>query len=172
MRITGADGSTRKVDISEAEEKSGTDPSLSLQPGDRIFVPEGLPATINALGSVTGRGGAALGPSGRTLLFGKGGFAWSLTDDTITRNAVGGAFPFTFLDPFVSNRASDGRIGWTNLFVVHSGYDHSPEAQERKKQRDLHLLHLELQDEPDHPFTLFNLGMNYADTGDQEKPAE
>lgn len=60
-------------------------------------------------------------------------------------------------------RRAGGEIAWTDIFVVHSGYDHSAEGQERKKQRDLKLLHLELQEQPDHPFTLFNLGMTYAD---------
>jgi GT2 family glycosyltransferase/tetratricopeptide (TPR) repeat protein len=58
-----------------------------------------------------------------------------------------------------------GRVEFTPLFVVHSGYDHSPEGQARKKERDLRLLHLEYQEDPEHPFTLFNLGMTYADTG-------
>jgi tetratricopeptide (TPR) repeat protein len=49
--------------------------------------------------------------------------------------------------------------------VVHSGSDPSPEAQERKRRRDLHILHLELRERPDHPFTLFNLGMTYCDGG-------
>jgi O-antigen biosynthesis protein len=62
-------------------------------------------------------------------------------------------------------RRADGDIVLTDLFVVHSGYDHSPEGQERKKKRDLHLLHLELSEQPEHPFTLFNLGMTYSDIG-------
>jgi tetratricopeptide (TPR) repeat protein len=57
----------------------------------------------------------------------------------------------------------------TNVFVIHAGYDHSPEGQERKKQRDLKLLHLELAEQPEHPFTLFNLGMTYTDI--REYPA-
>jgi FkbM family methyltransferase len=62
-------------------------------------------------------------------------------------------------------RRAHGEVVGTDLFVVHSGYDHSAEGQEKKKQRDLHLLHLELKEQPDHPFTLFNLGMTYADLG-------
>ncbi len=62
-------------------------------------------------------------------------------------------------------RALGGDIAWTDLFVVHSGYDHSPEGQKRKLERDLRLLHLELEERPDHPFTLFNLAMTYTDTG-------
>ena len=60
-------------------------------------------------------------------------------------------------------RRLGGEVAWTDIHVVPLGYDHSPEGQKRKIQRDLHLLQLELQDQPDHPFTLFNLGMTYAD---------
>jgi FkbM family methyltransferase len=64
-----------------------------------------------------------------------------------------------------SLRRAGGKLEWSDAFVVHSGYDHSAEGQEKKKQRDLHLLGLELKEQPDHPFTLFNLGMTYADIG-------
>jgi len=62
-------------------------------------------------------------------------------------------------------RRAGGTVAWTDLYVVHSGSDPSPEAQERKRLRDLHLLHLELRERPDHSFTLFNLGMTYVDGG-------
>jgi FkbM family methyltransferase len=60
-------------------------------------------------------------------------------------------------------RRQNGEIVGTPLFVVHSGYDTSPEGQKRKLDRDLRLLHKELEEEPEHPFTLFNLGMTYND---------
>jgi GT2 family glycosyltransferase/tetratricopeptide (TPR) repeat protein len=60
-------------------------------------------------------------------------------------------------------RRAGGDVAWSDLYVVHSGSDHSEPAQERKRKRDLHLLHLELRERPNHPFTLFNLGMTYAD---------
>jgi tetratricopeptide (TPR) repeat protein len=60
-------------------------------------------------------------------------------------------------------RTAGGEVEHTGVFVVHSGYDHSPEGQKKKLERDLRLLHLELQERPGHPFTLFNLGMTYAD---------
>lgn len=68
-------------------------------------------------------------------------------------------------------RRAGGRVAWTDLFVVHAGYDHSPEGQERKKQRDLRILHRELDEMPGHPFTLFNLGMTYADVGEPARAA-
>jgi GT2 family glycosyltransferase/tetratricopeptide (TPR) repeat protein/2-polyprenyl-3-methyl-5-hydroxy-6-metoxy-1,4-benzoquinol methylase len=69
-------------------------------------------------------------------------------------------------------RALGGQVAWTDLFVTHSGYDHSPEGQERKKQRDLHLLHLEHKERGEHTFTLFNLGMTYADIGQHEEAVD
>ena len=63
-------------------------------------------------------------------------------------------------------RRAGGEVAWTDLFVVHAGYDHSPVGQARKKERDLRILHSELVEMPGHPFTLFNLGMTYADVGE------
>lgn len=52
--------------------------------------------------------------------------------------------------------------------VLHSGYDTSEEGQARKRVRDEKLLKLDLKENPDHPFVLFNLGMTAHYTGDQE----
>jgi tetratricopeptide (TPR) repeat protein len=60
-------------------------------------------------------------------------------------------------------RRARADVVWTNIHVRHSGADHSPEGFRRKLDRDLRILHRELQDAPDHPFVLFNLGMTYAD---------
>ena len=65
-------------------------------------------------------------------------------------------------------RNAGGTVAWTDLHVTHSGYDHSPEGQARKRERDLRLLALELLERPDHPFTLFNLGMTHSDLGNHE----
>jgi glycosyltransferase involved in cell wall biosynthesis len=54
---------------------------------------------------------------------------------------------------------SGGTVERTNLYVVHSGYDHSPEGQVRKRERDWSLLEKDLAERPDHPFVLFNIGM-------------
>lgn len=56
------------------------------------------------------------------------------------------------------NRAG-GRVERTDLHVVHSGYDYSPEGQRKKRERDLLLLEKDLKDRPNHPFVLFNVGM-------------
>jgi len=68
-----------------------------------------------------------------------------------------------------SIRRAGGKVKWTDVFVIHSGYDHGPEAQRRKRERDLRLLSLELNERPNHPFTLFNLGMTYFDMREYEK---
>jgi Tfp pilus assembly protein PilF len=65
-----------------------------------------------------------------------------------------------------SIRALGGEVGWTDLFVEHSGSDQSPEGKQRKVERDLRILKHDLADRPDHPFVLFNLGMTYEDIGD------
>jgi tetratricopeptide (TPR) repeat protein len=60
-------------------------------------------------------------------------------------------------------RRAGGEVAWTDIYVVHSGSDHSPEGFQRKLERDLRILSRELAERPEHPFVLFNLGMTYAD---------
>jgi glycosyltransferase involved in cell wall biosynthesis/cytochrome c-type biogenesis protein CcmH/NrfG len=62
-------------------------------------------------------------------------------------------------------RRANGEVAWTDIFVKHSGSDQSRAGRQRKHERDLRLLELELQDRPGNPFALFNLGMTYADAG-------
>jgi GT2 family glycosyltransferase/tetratricopeptide (TPR) repeat protein/2-polyprenyl-3-methyl-5-hydroxy-6-metoxy-1,4-benzoquinol methylase len=69
-------------------------------------------------------------------------------------------------------RQAGGDVAWTELYVVHSGSDQSPAAQERKRHRDLRILKLELAERPGHPFTLFNLGMTYVDGAQLAEGAE
>jgi glycosyltransferase involved in cell wall biosynthesis len=54
-----------------------------------------------------------------------------------------------------------GRIEKTNLFVIHSGYDYSPEGQKHKRERDLRILALDVAERPNHPFPRFNIGMTH-----------
>jgi GT2 family glycosyltransferase/tetratricopeptide (TPR) repeat protein len=68
-------------------------------------------------------------------------------------------------------RRAGGTVEWTNIFVVHSGSDQSPEGRAKKQERDLRLLHLQNAEQPDHTFTLFNLGMTYSDMGDYAEAA-
>ncbi|QDT40357.1 SPBc2 prophage-derived glycosyltransferase SunS [Gimesia alba] len=60
-------------------------------------------------------------------------------------------------------RRRGGDVSWTDLYVVHSGSDHSVEGRKRKLERDYRLLELDNTERPNHPFVLFNLGMTYAD---------
>src|SRR5262249_42524109 len=46
----------------------------------------------------------------------------------------------------------------------HTGYC-DPAVRSRKLERDLRLLRLEQEEQPDHPFTLFNLGSVYHELG-------
>ena len=61
-------------------------------------------------------------------------------------------------------RRLGGSVEFTDIYVVHSGSDHSPAARSQKLERDFRLLQLDLAERPDHPFVLFNLGMTYADS--------
>ncbi len=54
-----------------------------------------------------------------------------------------------------------GRIERTDLYVVHSGYDYSPEGQKHKRERDLRIIDLDIADRPTHPFPRFNKGMTH-----------
>jgi hypothetical protein len=60
-------------------------------------------------------------------------------------------------------RRAQGEVAFTDIYVVHSGADHSEEGRQRKLERDFKLLQLDLNEHPDHPFVLFNLGMTHAD---------
>ena len=65
-----------------------------------------------------------------------------------------------------SLRAAGGEIARSEAYVLHSGYDTSPEGQAKKRKRDAKLLHLDLEERPDHPFVLFNLGMTHHYSGE------
>ena len=62
-------------------------------------------------------------------------------------------------------REHEGQIARCDAYVLHSGYDTSVQGQKKKRTRDEKLLKLDLEDRPDHPFVLFNLGMtaHYTD---------
>lgn len=62
-----------------------------------------------------------------------------------------------------SIRRLGGQVVFTDIYVVHSGSDHSQAGRNRKLERDFRLLRLDLHERPNHPFVLFNLGMTYTD---------
>ncbi len=70
-----------------------------------------------------------------------------------------------------SIRGLGGEVGWTDIHVVHSGADHTPEGMQRKYDRDLRILAADLSERPDHPFVLFNLGMTHAHMDHHEQAA-
>ena len=55
-------------------------------------------------------------------------------------------------------------MAWTDIYVVHSGSDHSPAGQRRSSSATCDLAQ-ELAERPEHPFILFNLGMTYCHVG-------
>ncbi len=69
-------------------------------------------------------------------------------------------------------RRAGGEVRFTDLFVVHSGSDKSEEGRAGKIERDLRILAKDLEDRPDHPFVLFNLGMTYADVDRHDEAVE
>src|SRR5262249_4250731 len=67
-----------------------------------------------------------------------------------------------------SIRDLGGQVRWSDVVIHHTGYQ-DPQVRARKRQRDLRLLELERQEQPDHPFTLFNLGSVLFELG---RPAD
>ena len=61
-------------------------------------------------------------------------------------------------------RASGGQVRWADVIVHHTGYQDRA-LRQRKLQRDLRLLELERDEQPDDPFTLFNLGSIQTELG-------
>jgi glycosyltransferase involved in cell wall biosynthesis/tetratricopeptide (TPR) repeat protein len=66
-----------------------------------------------------------------------------------------------------SIRKQRGETAWADVVIHHTGYQDNA-LRERKRNRDLRLLRLEDQENPDDPFTLFNLGNVYLETGQQD----
>jgi hypothetical protein len=65
-------------------------------------------------------------------------------------------------------RRAGGSVAWTDIVIDHSGSDQSPEGLARELERDLRILNLVYKERPDHPFTLFNLGMTHEQAGNYE----
>jgi tetratricopeptide (TPR) repeat protein len=55
-------------------------------------------------------------------------------------------------------------IRWSNVVIRHTGYQ-DPALRARKLERDLRLLRIELEEHPEDPFVLFNLGAVYREQG-------
>ena len=63
-----------------------------------------------------------------------------------------------------SVRRLKGAVRWADVTIRHVGYQ-DPALRRRKLERDLRLLQMEDAEKPDHPFTLFNLGMVFQELG-------
>jgi glycosyltransferase involved in cell wall biosynthesis/tetratricopeptide (TPR) repeat protein len=64
-----------------------------------------------------------------------------------------------------SLRQTGATVRWSDVAVHHVGYVDA-DLRKRKLARDLRLLELERVEQPDDPFTLFNLGSVYNELGD------
>jgi hypothetical protein len=61
------------------------------------------------------------------------------------------------------NRAGHA-VRFTGITITHTGYQ-NPALRHHKLERNLRLLSLDMAENPNDPFTLFNLGWAYADLG-------
>src|SRR5205085_9412231 len=61
-------------------------------------------------------------------------------------------------------RRLHGEVRWSDVVIHHVGYQDAA-LRRRKLDRDLRLLNLENAEQPDDPFTLFNLGSVYEELG-------
>ena len=82
----------------------GADGSATCLASSGFFIPSNCRVRPDIMGSLTGRAGFAFGPHGRTLLYGKGGFAW-MDDriDMVVNNLV----------PSQMTSFDGARFGWT-----------------------------------------------------------
>jgi glycosyltransferase involved in cell wall biosynthesis len=64
--------------------------------------------------------------------------------------------------PALRGRKADVR--WSDVVIHHTGYQNQA-LRGKKLERDLRLLQLEQTEQPDHAFTLFNLGSVYQELG-------
>lgn len=65
-------------------------------------------------------------------------------------------------------RRLGGSVRWADILIHHAGYLQE-DVHGRKKGRNLRLLQMEYAEQPDHPFTLFNLGSAYEELGHYEQ---
>ncbi len=65
-------------------------------------------------------------------------------------------------------RRAGHEVRFTDILIDHTGYE-DPALRRRKTERNLRLLLLEEKEQPDDPFTLFNLGWTYQELGETAK---
>jgi tetratricopeptide (TPR) repeat protein len=69
-------------------------------------------------------------------------------------------------------RRAGGTVAFTDLYVTHKGSIQTSEVRQRKIERDFRILAKDLEERPDHPFVLFNLGMTHEDVGNYAEAEE
>jgi GT2 family glycosyltransferase/tetratricopeptide (TPR) repeat protein len=91
----------------------------------------------------------------------------------LIRNYPGIKFEGRIHEQILSSiREHGGEISRLNVVVLHAGYDTSTQGQKKKRERDWHLLDLDLKDRPEHPFVWFNIGMTHHFSGQHEEAVE
>ncbi|MBS1719857.1 MAG: glycosyltransferase [Armatimonadetes bacterium] len=89
------------------------------------------------------------------------------------RNLPGVQFEGRIHEQILSSLRPHGEIArLEGAVVLHTGYDTSQTGQAKKRERDWHLLELDLNDRPNHPFVLFNIGMTHRFTGEHVQAIE
>ena len=88
------------------------------------------------------------------------------------RNKPGAKYVGRIHENVIESLHQYGQTLVTDLYVLHSGYDSSPDGQSRKRERDWPLLWLDYEERPEHPFPRFNIGMTYHFTSEHEKAVE
>ncbi len=74
------------------------------------------------------------------------------------RNIEGLQWEYRVHEQIYPSLREHGKIERVDAVVLHSGYDNTPQGQNRKRARNERLLKLDLKDSPDDPLILFNLG--------------
>jgi hypothetical protein len=88
----------------------------------------------------------------------------------IFRNLPGVEFTFRIHEQILPSLTKHpGEVVRCDAVVLHTGYDTSEAGQSKKRERDATLLKLDLDEHPNHPFVLFNLGMTAHFLGDHEE---
>jgi opacity protein-like surface antigen len=111
----------------------GTSTCSSLS-GD--FINSNCKVGVNAFGTLTARLGLALGPDGRSLIYGKGGAAWlsadveTFTNDSTTNGTSGAAGNFygrnsTDLNPWGWTLGAGAEYALTGNWSVKAEYDYA-----------------------------------------------
>jgi len=100
----------------------------------------------------------------------QGGGGATVDHVKLFRNRVGAKFIFRIHENVLpSLREAGGNVVKTGLYVLHANQDTSPEAVARKRELHYKLLMMDLKEQGEHSFILFNLGMTDFFNGCHER---